>query len=188
MEYMLKKFLQIILRSLAIRALNRYHPKVIGITGSVGKTSTKEAIYCVLSGKYKCRRNQKNYNNEIGVPLTILGCESGKKNPLVWLKVILHGLLLGYGPKASYPEIIILEMGADHPGDIEYLVKFTRPIIGLVTAVGPVHLEFFHKIQSVAEEKGKLIKALPVSGWAILNIDDDLVVPMRESTSASVVA
>ncbi|MDD5342096.1 MAG: UDP-N-acetylmuramoyl-tripeptide--D-alanyl-D-alanine ligase [Patescibacteria group bacterium] len=184
---MSKKVLQSILRYLARKILHRYQPKVIGITGSVGKTSTKEAIFTVMSSHYKCRRNQKNYNNEIGVPLTIIGRESGRKNPLAWLGVFLYGWRLIYGPRVDYPQILILEMGADHPGDIQYLVKFTRPFVGVVTAVGPVHLEYFSKIERIAQEKSHLIKSLPTAGWAVLNNDDDLVIPMREKTSAQVV-
>ena len=183
----MKKILQHVLRTLARRVLLRYRPAVVGITGSIGKTSTKEAIFTVLQKRYRCRRNQKNYNNEIGVPLTILGTETGKKNPLAWLRIIGRGLWLAYGSAVDYPKTIILEMGADHPGDIAYLVKFTRPVIGVVTAVGPVHLEFFSKIEQIAREKGKLITALPTNGTAILNADDDLVIPMREKTAAHIV-
>ncbi len=183
----MRQLLQKILRSLASKIIKRYQPKIIGITGSVGKTSTKEAIYTVLVEHYNCRQNQKNYNNEIGVPLSIIGQESGNKNIFAWLKIVFSAWSLIYGKKKNYPEILILEFGADHPGDIKYLVNFAKPYIGVVTAVGPVHLEYFSKIDRIAHEKGRLIRNLPSEGSAILNMDDDLVLPMKEHTSASVI-
>ncbi|MBU0706866.1 UDP-N-acetylmuramoyl-tripeptide--D-alanyl-D-alanine ligase [Patescibacteria group bacterium] len=181
---MSKKILRKILRSIAVKILRRYQPKVVGITGSIGKTSVKEAVYLVLKKRYNCRCNRKNYNNEIGVPLTVFGCDSGNKNPFGWLKIIYVGLNLAYGRKVKYPKVLILELGADRPGDIDYLVKITQPLVGVVTAVGPVHLEFFNKIEHIAYEKSQLIRNLPSDGLAVLNIDDDLVVPMREKTKA----
>lgn len=184
---MVMKLLQAILRFLAIKVIHRYQPKVIGITGSVGKTSTKEAVFAVLKDNFDCRANKKNYNNQLGVPLSILDRETGKKNPFIWLDVFWQGLRLGYGQAVKYPDILVLEMGADRIGDIDYLVRFTKPLVGVVTAVGPVHLEFFETIERVAQEKSDLVRDLPEAGWAILNADDDLVVPMREKTRAKVI-
>ena len=83
----MKKIVQKILGFLAKQILAKYQPKVVGITGSMGKTSSKEAIYAVLSSKFKVRRNIKNYNNEIGVPLTIIGETSGLKNVFRWIMI-----------------------------------------------------------------------------------------------------
>lgn len=184
---MLKKAIQNILRSLATKVIRRHRPRIIAITGSVGKTSTKEAIFTVVSEKLHVRRNIKNYNNELGVPLTVLGEESGGSNPLRWLGIIWRGWRLSMKPSKSYPSVLVLEMGADHPGDISYLVKIAPPTIGVITSVGPVHLEYFHKIEKVAHEKSEIIRSLPASGYAVLNADDDLIVPMRELTGAKVI-
>lgn len=183
MKYLIQKFLWI----LAAQTLRRYRPRIVAITGSIGKTSTKEAIATALQGSWLVRATYKNYNNELGVPLTILGERSGFSQPLAWLGVCWRAWWLAFGPKQSgYPAVLVVEMGADHPGDIQKLVWLACPHIGVVTGVGPVHLEFFQKIEKVAEEKSQIIQHILSDGWAILNGDDDLVVPMREKTSAKI--
>ena len=122
---------------LATRTLAKYDPIVIGITGSVGKTSTKEAVKVVLEKKYSVRATEKSYNNEIGLPLTILGFHSPGKNPLGWLKVMVSASM-SLVTKRSYPEVLILEMGADHPGDIAKLVSCAPCDIGVVTKITDV--------------------------------------------------
>ncbi len=182
----MKKLLKKILRALASAILRKYNPDVIAITGSVGKTSTKEAIFIVLEQKFNVRKNIKNYNNEIGIPLTIIGKESGGKSLFRWLSVGFAGLRLILFKDKKYPQILILELGADHPGDIKYLASFVKPKIGIITAVAPVHTEFFKNLESVAKEKGELIKALPKDGLAILNNDDKLVAEMASLTKAKI--
>lgn len=180
------KILHYILKQLAARVLKKYRPLVIGITGSVGKTSTKEAVFSVLRHNFKVSRNLKNYNNEIGVPLTILGCGSGGHSVFKWLNIIIKGLILIF-KKSEYPEILILEMGADKMGDIEYLVKFAPCDIGVVTSVGEVHLEFFGSVENIIKEKRKIIAHLKESHLAILNGDDQNVLTMKSATQAKVV-
>ena len=185
------KILTKILSVLAKLTLRKYHPKVIGITGSVGKTSAKEAIYTILKTKYKVRRGMGNLNNPLGVPLTILGdyYEDYKEmNPwFFWPKVILGSLSLLF-IKVDYPQILVLELGADHPDDIGYLVKMVKPFIGVITEIGdiPVHVEFYSGPKHLAEEKSRLISELPSNGFAILNTDDDLVLDMKNQSRAKV--
>jgi len=187
MKNLIKKILEFKLRFFAKAILARYNPEVVAITGSVGKTSTKEAIYAVLTSTFNCRRNQKNYNNEIGIPLSIIGAESGGRSILKWIKVFFKAAFLLIKKDKNYPRILILEMGADHPGDIKYLTSFVPVKIGVVTAVGPVHLEFFETIDRIAKEKGTLIKSLAKTGYAVLNYDDKLVKAMAEKTNAKVI-
>jgi len=183
----LKKILELKLRFFAKAVLRRYNPEIVAITGSVGKTSTKEAIYTVLSSTYNVRRNLKNYNNEIGIPLSIIGAEPGGKNIFKWFSVFLKAFILIIKKNKNYPNILVLEMGADRPGDIRYLVSFVPVKVGVVTSVAPVHLEFFETIDKIAKEKSNIIKFLPRTGFAILNYDDKLVKQMAEKTRAKVI-
>jgi len=169
---------------LAVRVLETYRPKIIGITGSVGKTSTKEAAFAVLSMKYRVRKTKGNYNNELGVPLTIIGRESPGKNVIGWMMLFIHTIKLILVKDTSYPEVVLLEMGADHPGDIKYLTSHVQCQVGVLTAIAPVHLEFFKKIENVIKEKQILIESLPVNGFAIINGDDVLLRQTQGRTDA----
>jgi len=183
----MRKFLQYTLRIAAILVLKKYKPRIVAITGSVGKTSAKEAVFAVLRPYFRVRKNEKNYNNEIGAPLTIIGGVDAKRNVLLWLWNYFKAILLILLP-FRYPRVLVLELGADKPGDIRYLTEFIKPEISVVTAVGeiPVHVEFFAGPESVAREKRILVEVLPVWGWAILNYDDATVFDMRERTEAHI--
>lgn len=129
----------------AIRA--QRNARVIGITGSNGKTTVKMLAASILSKHGRTHVNTGSYNNEIGLPLTLL-----------WM------------PEDA--EYAVLEMGAGKPGDIEYLAAIARPDIGLVNLIAPAHLERMGTIEMVAETKGALYRALPADGVAIINADD----------------
>ena len=168
----MKKLIQLKLKFFAKIILAKYKPEVIGITGSVGKTSAKEAVYAVLSRSYNVRRNIKNYNNEIGVPCTIIGKDSPGKSIFGWFGFFLYATKLILFKDKDFPEILILEMGVDKPGDMKYLHSIVKPKVGIVTLIGPVHLEFFGSLANIQKEKGEIIKRLHKSGWTILNIDN----------------
>ncbi|HAM95668.1 TPA: hypothetical protein DCP13_02140 [Candidatus Azambacteria bacterium] len=188
MKNNMRRFLQHLLRILAAAVLKKYRPYVIAVTGSVGKTSTKEAIFAVSkSFEPKTRRSFANYNTEIGVPLTILSEKEKIRGFRSWLKVILKGLTL-LALRLDYPKILILEMAADRPGDIKYLTEFVKPNVGVVTAIGeiPVHVEFFSGPKAVAREKAVLIESVAPSGRSILNYDDEVVLEMKEKSRARV--
>jgi len=182
----MKTLLQKILKILAKRILAKYKPEVIGITGSVGKTGAKEAIYTVLAAKFKVRENIKNYNNEIGLPLTIIGVGSPLKSLIGWLKVFFSaiGLLIKTDP--NYPKILVLEMAADAPGDLDYLTDLARCQIGVLTAIGDSHLENFKTIENIKEEKATIIRKLPKNGSAILNFDDLNIRAVSKQTKAKI--
>lgn len=176
-----------ILRVLAKWTLAKYGPSVIGVTGTVGKTSTKEAVYAVVKNIRSMRASSGNFNNEIGLPLTILGSWPRIAGKLFWVRVILASLWR-LAVRGKYPEVLVLEYAADRPGDLRYLLEITRPQIGIVTAVGdiPVHVEFYSGPDAVAREKARLIEALPAQGFAMLNFDDEAVLGMRERTRSHV--
>ncbi len=169
----MNKILQIKLKILAKLVLAKYKPKVVGVSGSVGKSSAKEAIHAVLSVKYRVRQNIKNYNNEIGLPLTILGASSPGRSLLGWFLVFFKAFNLLLIKDKSYPEVLVLEMGIDRPGDMDYLLSITKCDIGVITAIGQSHLEYFDSVDAIEKEKVKIIKNLKKDGTAVLNFDDE---------------
>jgi len=140
---------------------DRFDPVVVGITGSLAKTSTKEQIAEVLGVRWSVLRNEGNQNNEVGLPLTLLRLEPG------------HAAA-------------VLEMGLYVTGDIAQLCAIARPSIGVVTAVRAVHLSRAGSIEAIAAGKRELVEALPPEGTAILNADDPLVAAMAGDTAARV--
>ncbi|MCK4539623.1 hypothetical protein KAU09_00535 [Candidatus Parcubacteria bacterium] len=169
----MKKLIQLKLKIAAKIILAKYKPKVIGITGSVGKTTAKEAVYVVLKDKFNTRRSVKNYNNEIGLPLAIIGVDSPRKSLIGWISVFLKASKLIFFKDENYPKVLILEMGIDRPGDMDYLLKIAKPDIGIITFVGSVHLEYFASKEKLRQEKGKLIKNIKKSGYSIINYDNE---------------
>jgi UDP-N-acetylmuramoyl-tripeptide--D-alanyl-D-alanine ligase len=153
--------------------LFRYKPQIIAVTGSVGKTSTKDAIFTALSGSFSVRKSEKSFNGDIGVPLTILGLPNAWNNPLMWIKNVLKGFLIVIF-HYDYPEWLVLEVGADRPGDIRDIAKWVHPDVVVMTrfAKVPVHIEFFKSREHVIEEKGYLAKALKPGGTLVINADD----------------
>lgn len=188
----MKLLLQSILQILAQAYLWRYRPTIVAITGNVGKTSTKEAIASVLGRFRSVRSGKGNLNNEFGVPLTILGNWSddyyeADNTPWFWCRVLLVSFFKLFFIR-DYPEILVLEYGADRPGDIKRLAQKFKPHIGVITAVGeiPVHVEYFAGSADLAREKRELIEVLESSDFAVLNFDDLTVLEMREKTKAKV--
>ncbi len=166
--------LEKILKGLTRAVLKKQKPQIVTITGSVGKTSTKEAVYLVLKSQFNVRRNIKNYNNEIGVPLTIIGSKSPGKNIFGWAMVFSKAVLLAFSKKKNYPQILVLEIGSDKPGDLKYLMEiFPKELLkaAVLTAVAPVHLEFFGTIENIWREKTVPFQYLSADGKAIVNKD-----------------
>lgn len=182
------RFLESALRVMAIVILRRHKPIVIGITGSVGKSSTKEAVSLVLGSRFRIRSSPGNFNNEIGIPLTIVGSSGGGGSLLRWFLVPIRFLATLFSPRRRYPEILVLELGIDRVGDMHYLLEFLHPDIGVLTTISNSHLEFFKTVSVVSREKGKLIQSLPKSGLAVLNADEPRVAKFRERTKATVLS
>lgn len=172
---LMKTVLQKILGQLAKRILCRYQPKVIGVTGSIGKTSAKEAIFTVLSSEFRTRASAKSYNNELGVPLTIIGAEAAGKNPLRWARVIGRAVWLLLRHTVDYPQLLVLELGADHPGDTAYLLRFVSCDIAVLTGIAPVHIEFFGSLEALAKEEATVVNSVGKDKVIVCNADQPLV-------------
>ncbi|MCL5733663.1 MAG: UDP-N-acetylmuramoyl-tripeptide--D-alanyl-D-alanine ligase [Patescibacteria group bacterium] len=182
------KILRIILKFLAQKTLKKYRPGIIGVTGSVGKTSSKLAIADALSSERNVRAIRANFNNELGFPLAILGNYQKIGYPIIfWPKVIAAGIIKLIF-KFPYPDILVLEYGADNPGDIKYLLDIAKPNIGVITAIGdiPAHVEFFSSPEELAKEKSRLIEAVGVNGFAVLNADDETVMSLKNKTRSHI--
>jgi len=136
---------------------------VIGVTGSAGKTTVKELTAAFLrAGGFKVHATAGNYNNDLGLPLTILNCP----------------------PDADF---LVVEMGTNHPGEIAYLVDIARPDAGLISSIGTAHIEFFKTKDGIADEKGTLFRSLPPDGFAVLARENDRYDRLRAMSAAPVV-
>jgi UDP-N-acetylmuramoyl-tripeptide--D-alanyl-D-alanine ligase len=140
----------IALQTLATAVRKVWGKPLVGVTGSAGKTTTKEAIAHVLSSRFCVLKSEGNFNNHFGLPLMLLKLEPEH-------------------------EVAVIEMGMSHAGEIRALAKIAQPEIGVVTNVAPVHLEFFDSLAGIARAKYELIESLPASGTAVLNSDDEYV-------------
>jgi UDP-N-acetylmuramoyl-tripeptide--D-alanyl-D-alanine ligase len=138
------------LQRLALAVRRLWGKAVVGVTGSAGKTTTKEAIAHVLGKRFRVLKSEGNFNNHFGLPLMLLKVEPEH-------------------------DVAVIEMGMSHAGEISALAKIAQPEIGVVTNVAPVHLEFFASIADIARAKYELIASLPSHGTAVLNADDEYV-------------
>ncbi|ETB63690.1 TPA: hypothetical protein DIC38_03160 [Candidatus Nomurabacteria bacterium] len=190
MKKILKKIIVYIITLEAKLVIKRYKPKIIAITGSVGKTSTKDAVFTVLSKFKFVRKSEKSFNSEIGLPLTILGLPNGWDDVFTWIENIFRGLLIII-LKRPYPEYLVLEVGVGKPGDIKKNVApWLSPDIVIITRFPdkPVHVEFFGSVEKVIEEKSALAYCLKKDGLLILNHDDEKVYSLHEKANRRTVS
>jgi UDP-N-acetylmuramoyl-tripeptide--D-alanyl-D-alanine ligase len=151
------------LNTLARWARQRLTDRVAAVTGSVGKTTTKDLLAAALRRRLLVGASPHSFNNELGVPLSLLGTPTGA-------------------------EAMVLEMGTGGAGEIARHCELAKPSAGIVTRVGPAHLEALGDLAGVARAKAELVEALPAGGLAVLNADDPLVAAMRSRTQAAVLS
>lgn len=191
------KLLERFLAHCATAAIRRERPTVVAITGSVGKSTTKQMVQALLQmgdPSVPVRVTKKNYNNELGIPLTVFDEPAPGRSLYAWGRLLWKALAMGYGLRATGTKTFVLEMGADHPGDLTHLCSIAPPTVSVITAVtpegstvAPVHVAFYPSIEAVAEEKATLVKRLPTTGTAVLNADDPRVLDLRHMTEAYVI-
>jgi UDP-N-acetylmuramoyl-tripeptide--D-alanyl-D-alanine ligase len=189
MKDLILKLLTFLLKVEAKLIVKKYKPTIIGITGNVGKTSTRKAIYTVIKEFKKTRTSSKNFNNELGLPTTIITNKEGDYSFSFWLKVLFEGIIKIILKDKNYPEILIIEYGIDKPKDMDKLLEIAKPHIGVMTIIGkiPVHIEFFKNREEIVNEKAKMISSLPLTGVAVLNEDSIDIQKLKQKTKSYVI-
>ncbi len=188
MRTLLKSIVVYFLAFFARAVVRRYRPKIVMVTGSVGKTSTKDAVAVALAAKFFVRKSEKSFNSDFGVPFTILGVGNPWQNPLKWLIIVKSALALLILPN-HYPNLLVLEVGADKPGDLARILKIATPDAVIVTRLPkiPVHVEAYTSPEHVREEEFSPAYALSASAPLIVPADDGYALSMAVRTPARVI-
>ncbi len=175
----LQRILEQYLKRCVQRAFTRERPLVIGVGGSVGKTSAKQAIGTVLRANKSNSTvvmSIKNHNNEIGVPMAVFGINELGRSIVCWIDLLYTATITALGILPLRARTFILELATDRPGDMAYLVDMVRPSIGVLTAISPEHTEFLGSIDGVLKEELSLLSSLETDHIAIVNADDAMLV------------
>jgi UDP-N-acetylmuramoyl-tripeptide--D-alanyl-D-alanine ligase len=156
----------------AKQILDTHRPLVVGIAGSVGKTSAKDAVACVLRDWTRTMSTPENQNDELGVPLSVIGARPSGRNPFGWLATLRNARRIGGLNSGSYPDCLVLEFGSCHVGDIEYLMRLSEPTVGVLTALEATHLDSYDSLAAIELEEGKVVTMLPPGGAGVVNLDN----------------
>lgn len=161
------------LEKTAAALIRKYKPTIICITGSVGKTSTKEAVSCALSTSFRIRKTSRNYNNDFGVPITVIGGFESEEGILSLCRMLVYGLWQLYF-SSKFPEVLVVEVGAGKIGEIERIAKWLKPNIVVVTNLPhfPSHLGVFGSKEMLIREKKFIVDAMNKQGKLIIDKDE----------------
>jgi len=189
MKNVLKSIVAFMLALVARAVVRRYTPRIVMVTGSVGKTSTKDAVAAVLARRFFVRASEKSFNSEFGVPFTILGVKNPWYDPLEWFFLAKNALALLLLPN-HYPTMLVLEVGADRPGDLARIARIATPDAVVVTRLPeiPVHVEAYASPDAVREEEFSPAYVLAASAPLIVPADDLHVLDMAMRTPARVLS
>ena len=189
MKKIIKPVFVFFLAFFARAVVRRYRPKIVMVTGSVGKTSTKDAVAAALAARFFVRKSEKSFNSEFGVPFTILGVQNPWDNPFAWFSVLKSSLALLLLPN-HYPNMLVLEVGADKPGDLARILRIATPDAVVVTRLPeiPVHVEAYASPEAVREEEFSPAHALPAGAPLIVSADDAYALDHALRTPARVIS
>lgn len=189
MKKLLKFIVAAALALLARAVVRRYHPRIVMVTGSVGKTSTKDAVAAVLSARFLVRKSEKSFNSEFGVPFTILGADNPWDDPFAWISLVKRSLALLVLPN-HYPNMLVLEVGADRPGDLARILRIATPDAVVVTQLPevPVHVEAYASPEAVREEEFSPAYALAAEAPLIISADDPYALDAARRSPARVIS
>lgn len=177
MKSFLKRICFLKLRFLARRRLSRMEKvEIIGVTGSIGKTTAKDALAHILLRSYRVLKSEKSYNTELGLPMTILGVLSPGRSIFGWIRLFWKSFYCAFFSEDQF-DFMILEMGVDKPGDMDVLLSVVHPDVAIFTGVAPVHLAEgqFRTLKDVYHEKSKLPLAIPEKGLIFMNADNEFL-------------
>lgn len=184
----MRQRVQNLLAWLSRKIIAKYNPRIIGITGSVGKTSSKEAIFSVVSQKHFTWKSEKNFNSEFGLPYAIIGIKNDPGRSIkAWLGLLFKAFSLAFF-KQKYPEVLVLEMGVDHPGDMDYLLSIAHPNISVITNISFAHHVFFKDVEAIETEKGKIAQSLRSDEYLVVNGDNEKALSQINKTSAKAIS
>lgn len=198
MKRLLKFFIASILAFIARGVVRKYKPHIVMVTGSVGKTTTKDAVAAVLETRFFVRKSKKNFNSEIGVPLTIFGLEDPwnnfarwnkfTKNVVAWSKMFKSAFALLFLPN-HYPNMLVLEVGADQPDDMARILRIATPDAVVVTRLPeiPVHVEAYSSPEEVREEEFSPAYHLKAGAPLVVSADDEFALEMATRTPAQII-
>lgn len=189
MKNILKSVVAFFLSLLARAVVRRYRPHIVMVTGSVGKTSTKDAVAAVLAERFHVRSSEKSFNSEFGVPFTIFGVGNPWCDPFAWFSIVKNALALLILPN-HYPNMLVLEVGADRPNDLMRILRIATPDAVVVTRLPeiPVHVEAYASPEAVREEEFSPAYALAAAAPLIIPADDPYAVDNAKRTSARIIS
>ena len=189
MKNIIKAIVVFILALFARAVVRRYKPHIVMVTGSVGKTSTKDAVAAVLATRFFVRKSEKSFNTGFGVPFTILGVDNPWDNPLAWFSLVKRTIALLILPN-QYPKMLVLEVGADRPGDLARILRIVTPDAVVVTRLPevPVHVEAYASPEAVREEEFSPAYALHAAAPLIISADDPYARESAMRTPARIIS